>query len=568
MKINKGRLLFIIGSIAFVATAGVAIFFITRNHSSPTRYHDSWMPSDIDWTVYVGGQEPESSRGFNDDYFVVRNTWRTYRKQNNSWNYVGNLVELDGVEDDSIYWVNQLYSLYCKENKWYKGSANEWAYDLRDGYLFKTTYYDIHFYGEKSENTEDNIIDYGVQKAKRRESISYDGSTPIKPFDDEYFYSFDAWDHNLNNITESFDTYATFSKYENGSLVKKGKDGTYNIGFDEDDEIKREITSIDIPDSINGQPVKKIDEGAFSECINLEYVKLPETIESIGEHAFFACRSLREITIPKNVTSISEVAFSSSLVSLKAIYVEEGNPNYKDVDGILYTIDGKTIIKYPPAKENDESTFTIDDKVEYISSFCFSDFSDVEEFVFPTNLKQIGTWAFKSTNITKLEIPKDCRILSGNFVSGCANLEEIDVADDSEYYKSIDGVLYTKDQKEIYRIAEGKDLSDGFEIPDYVTSLGTYCFSNTSISSIKIPANVKNIRMYCFSYLENLNNIYIPNSIEKIASRAFYSSHNLIIDCEELEEPETWATDWAYVRDYSDLSDQGYVKEIHWGVEK
>lgn len=564
-KLNSKKVL-ILSIEALVLLIVAAILVVThRLNSSPTRYHDNWMPDDIEWTIYVDKELPSNSKGFDDDYFVISNVWDTYRKIDGSWERVGKLVEMEGASDDEIRWASQLYTLYCSTNRWYKGGTHEWVYDLRDGYLFETKFYDIHFYGEKQDDSS-SIADYGIQKFRRREDAVYNGVPPVKQFDEQYFYSFDSWDHSLKNVVESFDTYAVFTEHKNGSLVKTNPDGSYRIGFNENDEIKQTISFIEIPEEISGHKITKIDDAAFSHCTNLQYIKLPSTIDYIGDHAFFACSSLKEIVIPKSVSYISDAAFSSALTSLESIKVEEGNPYYKDIDGVLYSIDGKTIKRYPPAKKHAGTVFEIDPNIKNISSFCFADLLDVEEFVLPVELKIIGTWAFKNTDISELKIPSKAKILSGNFISGCSKLETIDAVD-SVNYSSIDGILYTKDLKTIYRIGEGKDLSQGFEIPAFVTTLGEYCFSGTNMKYIEIPKNIETIDCYCFSYLDYLENIYIPETVQNINLRAFYSCHYLTIDCQVSEQPMKWSSEWAYVKDLNtDPNDYGYVKKINFGA--
>ena len=48
---------------------------------------------------------------------------------------------------------------------------------------------------------------------------------------------------------------------------------------------------------------------AFSNCISLTSITIPESVTSIGNSAFSSCRSLTSITIPSSVTSIGERAF-------------------------------------------------------------------------------------------------------------------------------------------------------------------------------------------------------------------------------------------------------------------
>ena len=566
METNKTKKIVIASILSVSAVVAVgAVVLIARANDKAERYHDSWMPNDIEWTVYLGNEAPSKNKGFDGDYFVIVNNWTTFHKVNDTWERVGEIVELKNVTDANIKWVNQLYEVYCKNNSWYLGTTNEWVYDLRDGYLFETQHYNVHFYGEKED---ENPKDYGLQTVRRRENIVFSGEIPLKQFDSSYFYTFEKWDHNLEKVTESFDTYAVFAKYDNGSLVDVDGDEVH-VGFNEDDPIKKSIVSIDIPDYIEGKPVTKIDAAAFSECSNLKSISLPSTIESIGDHAFFGCSSLSEIFIPKSVTLLSETTFSSSLMNLKRIIVEEGNSNYKDIDGVLFTQNEKTMMRYPPNKKHTESEFVVPLQVEYISSFCFADMnqSNLQQFVFPEGLKRIGTWALKNTTISELNLPDHCELLSGNFVSGCLNLSSINVQS-NDYYQSINGALYSKDLSTLVRVGEGSDLSEGITVPSSVTAFAAYSLSGTNIQSFIIPSTVTKLYSYCFSYLEQSSSIYVPSTVSEIFSRAFYSSHSLVVNCENLEKPANWAVDWAYTREErADENDTGYVSQINYGVD-
>lgn len=89
-------------------------------------------------------------------------------------------------------------------------------------------------------------------------------------------------------------------EYDNDGNIKE-----YNAhNFD----IKNNITSIYIPNS-----VKSIDEGTFSDLINLEKITFQSgsKIKEIPRWAFSGCKSLRNITLPESVTYIDSFAFSN-----------------------------------------------------------------------------------------------------------------------------------------------------------------------------------------------------------------------------------------------------------------
>jgi hypothetical protein len=74
------------------------------------------------------------------------------------------------------------------------------------------------------------------------------------------------------------------------------------------------LTSIVIPDSVTS-----VGDGAFDSCLDLKSIAIPEGVTSIGEDTFDNCRNLKNIVIPDSVTSIGDSAFSScsSLTSIQ-----------------------------------------------------------------------------------------------------------------------------------------------------------------------------------------------------------------------------------------------------------
>ena len=65
--------------------------------------------------------------------------------------------------------------------------------------------------------------------------------------------------------------------------------------------------------------VKKIDEAAFMNCVNLRCITLPNTIEEIGSCAFMGCENLEYINIPKKCKVIGDFAFIDCSSKIKFI---------------------------------------------------------------------------------------------------------------------------------------------------------------------------------------------------------------------------------------------------------
>lgn len=64
-----------------------------------------------------------------------------------------------------------------------------------------------------------------------------------------------------------------------------------------------------IPSEINGTVIKGIDEGAFTEVLNITKVIFPDTMEVIGSGAFRFCSNLKFVEFPSSITTLKNGAF-------------------------------------------------------------------------------------------------------------------------------------------------------------------------------------------------------------------------------------------------------------------
>ncbi|MCC8013984.1 MAG: leucine-rich repeat domain-containing protein [Eubacterium sp.] len=69
--------------------------------------------------------------------------------------------------------------------------------------------------------------------------------------------------------------------------------------------------------------LNSIESGAFSGCINLKSIELPEGLVYIKDEAFYGCTSLEKVTIPFGVLQIYEDAFGSCTSLTDVVFEEE-----------------------------------------------------------------------------------------------------------------------------------------------------------------------------------------------------------------------------------------------------
>ena len=80
---------------------------------------------------------------------------------------------------------------------------------------------------------------------------------------------------------------------------------------------------VNIPEEIDGIPVRKIASGAFNNCVLLTQLIIPDSVEEIGNNAFYGCSSLKEIKLPAKIKTIDISMFTQCINILEVFIPDE-----------------------------------------------------------------------------------------------------------------------------------------------------------------------------------------------------------------------------------------------------
>ena len=235
---------------------------------------------------------------------------------------------------------------------------------------------------------------------------------------------------------------------------------------------------------------------------------IPEGTTKIASGAFSKCIGLTSITFPNSLKSIDANAFNDC-INLIEYLVNEDNPNFCSIEGILFSKNKTELTLYPIGKKGD--------------------------YVIPEGTLAVNYGAFSScTGLTSLTFPNSLKSIPTNAFNGCVNLMEDLVNEDNPNYCSIDGVLYSKDKTKLilyptgkkgnYMILNGtKTIATGafqycinltsVSIPNSLTKIETDAFNGSSLKYINIPETVTSIGDNVFYNCTSLKAIVIPTSV-------------------------------------------------------
>lgn len=277
--------------------------------------------------------------------------------------------------------------------------------------------------------------------------------------------------------------------------------------------------------------VKKIGALSFSET-KIKKITIPKSVTTIGEEALSWCDKLTEITMPGSfdLKFAAEACYSEITVGcrkLKTINfntnfdikiskccggtrwnVRKKDPNYKSIDGIIYSKDGKEIVRVPAGRK-------VLKVAEGCEVFCLQSISYRTEFYDDSEFN-IGC-----AGLRKIVLPKSIRqIENQKYVDDYAisdtfymNLQEIEIKSKQINEESI----YTLHNflKRIYRYSLWSESYpyqniDTFAkiFPDRIKKDGDFYILDETI---------------LYSYNGDDETITIPEYIEKIGAYAFES---------------------------------------------
>ena len=105
----------------------------------------------------------------------------------------------------------------------------------------------------------------------------------------------------------------------------------------------------------------------------------------------------------------------------------------------------------------------------------------------------------------------------------CCGLMSISVSTVNLNYKSVNGLLCSKDGKRLIAGVNGNAV-----IPSGVLSVETGAFKGRSgLRSVMIPEGVTNIHLYAFKDCSGLTSVTVPSSVKEISAYAFSGCSSL-----------------------------------------
>jgi len=130
-----------------------------------------------------------------------------------------------------------------------------------------------------------------------------------------------------------------------------------------------------------------------------------------------------ELVITQNITTIADYIFYTN--TFGKFTVEKNNPSFTTVDGVLFNKDKTKLIAYPGRKT--DKTYKVPESVTEIASGAFAFSANLKEIDLGSNLKVIGTDAFRGCHFTEVVIPESVTTINGCAFDDIKELKKITI---------------------------------------------------------------------------------------------------------------------------------------------
>lgn len=374
---------------------------------------------------------------------------------------------------------------------------------------------------------------------------------------------------------------------KNGVCTVSGKGA-----MTDDTSYNKKIKKVIIKDGVTSLP-----EEAFAGCLKLKEISIADSVKSIGACAFMQT-DLREITIPNSVkklgnsvlssckkltkvkmpgnvkiiygsdeyfpvfqfdvdSPVKTIELTSSLnleifmyLSAENIVVSKNDPKYTSIDGLLYTKDGKSLVRIPNLRKK----AVISDGCE---EFCttavewagdddgdpYMGCEDLKTIVLPESIRTINTkkhltrWGtssyaeehhtdktdYISFTIANKNMPwEQVSLLHKKFNTPYETLQKEVPAVFGPGAEQ--GFITPKDGTVLLKYV-GKD--DNVCIPQGITKIEKNAFASSTLKNVVFPEGLEKIGENAFANCKKLTKVTIPKSVDIIDQDAFSKCKNL-----------------------------------------
>lgn len=153
--------------------------------------------------------------------------------------------------------------------------------------------------------------------------------------------------------------------------------------------------------------------------------------------------------------------------------------------------------------------------------YCFNTCENLETVTLPDSLEFIDSWAFeRCSKLKTINVPANVTRINGGAFAQNSSMTSITCDPSNKNYVSVNGVLFTKDMKELVAYPGG--IQGGYTVPATVNHIGDAAFYGAlGLDSVTILGNLDFIGFEAFAECSKLTDVAIRDGVNYVGYWAF-----------------------------------------------
>lgn len=315
--------------------------------------------------------------------------------------------------------------------------------------------------------------------------------------------------------------------------------------------------------------ITALPASAFESFKYVQEIEIASSVCKMGDYALPCGSRLKKVTMPGKFQYVRDeedpdyishsliyerwhidtICFNSplslktlSFVKSNNLIVSKKDKNYKSIGGVIYSKDGKSIVRVPAYRKSltvaDGCEEFCTQSVEYGKTYGIvdSDFEcelichDLKKIVLPASVRRINTKKYYAVHRDYSRV-KEIKVKSKHLSDGdimllsdCFRVNKKDFFAQFEYISYQDDMYVNTRDASILRY-EG--IAEEFEVPAHIRKIGANAFEWSDLKRVTIPDSVTSIGPRAFCRCKRLQEVRLPSAMTKIPDKMFQYCRSL-----------------------------------------
>ncbi len=293
----------------------------------------------------------------------------------------------------------------------------------------------------------------------------------------------------------------------------------------------------------------------------VKYIGQTFTVTEVADRPKFG--NAKTLSLPNSITKKVNW-WNADLSSLEAFIVEDDNPIFTVVGGVLYSKNKETLFRCPAKKAFTSADFLPETK--YLGSHAFYKNTAISDLVIPNTITNTELNTFYASSITSVFIPTSLKGLTNGVFGSCAQLASVTFENSAVMSIAWDSFNESKiinDQEGDFKVIDSVAIkymgtADTVVFPDSIVNIVYACISysregSKTMTTVILPASIKALS-YQFMSFNSASDKYpllekiickaqdVPNVIGSQLQLNSEKDVTLVVPCGKLSDYTTATT--------------------------